>query len=664
MGNVTAESAGPRSETTASWSPGFAAAMTRSSVTNWAAVAVGTTLVATLAVAVAGQASGAQPGLSRGIGPGGAISGIVTDAVTGQTVAQAVVSLIPSASRDIDGRRQFTDLDGRFVFTGLLGGMTYLLDVRKDGFLDGAYGRSQPVGWLGAGITLATEEWFEAANISLWRPAAISGEVTDEDGEPVPGVFVQALSDVLVAGRPRTAAGPVTTTDDRGHYRIGGLPPGRYVVMVPAARLPAAGPQGAAGRAMTERAGGHYPVAPVGTDRPNVTYPTTFSGGARAQAQAARFDVSPGQEQRDVDVQLRLEQSVEVSGRVTGGNGASVRVLRLLQADLEHLGLGMEIASATVTPEGAFAFPSVASGDYVIEAPVAVGSFRIVTPSGRTAYRVWPPAPDAMGTRGSIDLSVRSGPPSVTYQTEYVASQHWAWTPIVVNRQALTDLVVPLTATSTVTGRIVFEDGSGESARNTRLTLSLEPADGDPRLGRPRFAAGSGPTQGDHDFTIDGVMPGVYRLAAEGAGWILKSAVVEGRDYADTPLDLSAGRSLSNLVATFGSDAASLVGTVHTKSTKDPIRAAVILFPAGEGQWADYGLSPRRIKAVLATTAGAYEIAAVPAGDYYAIAVAPEELNAWQAPGFFARASSMATRITLSWGGVKTLNLVRTGAAR
>jgi protocatechuate 3,4-dioxygenase beta subunit len=55
-------------------------------------------------------------------------------------------------------------------------------------------------------------------DVTLLPPAAIAGRVRDEWGEPVEGLTVRALRTGVVAGR----------TDDRGLYRLHGLPPGAY----------------------------------------------------------------------------------------------------------------------------------------------------------------------------------------------------------------------------------------------------------------------------------------------------------------------------------------------------------------------------------------------------------------------------------------------------
>src|SRR5690349_16011739 len=76
--------------------------------------------------------------------------------------------------------------------------------------------------WIGAAVlALAAIALLPA---SARAQSAIAGVVKDTSGAVLPGVTVEAASDVLIE-KVRTV-----TTDDQGAYRIVDLRPGRYVV--------------------------------------------------------------------------------------------------------------------------------------------------------------------------------------------------------------------------------------------------------------------------------------------------------------------------------------------------------------------------------------------------------------------------------------------------
>ena len=178
----------------------------------------------------------ALPPMLPGTGPPlpatgtGAISGVVTDAVTGRPIAGAVVSL-SIQGRGAVGRvpRMVTDGRGRFVFRDLPAATDYVLNASRFGYANGGYGRTSPDAAT-VRLRLADDQWLPDANVRLWRLGAISGRVVDEHNEPVVGTAVRVFAQKLIAGQPHHVAGPVTSTDDRGAYRIANLAPGSYIV--------------------------------------------------------------------------------------------------------------------------------------------------------------------------------------------------------------------------------------------------------------------------------------------------------------------------------------------------------------------------------------------------------------------------------------------------
>ena len=76
-------------------------------------------------------------------------------------------------------------------------------------------------------------------DVTLERGAAISGNVSYDDGTPAAGLRVEFLARMLKDGKETWAAPflsfpnsgfTTTSTDDRGNYRISGLPAGKYII--------------------------------------------------------------------------------------------------------------------------------------------------------------------------------------------------------------------------------------------------------------------------------------------------------------------------------------------------------------------------------------------------------------------------------------------------
>jgi hypothetical protein len=114
----------------------------------------------------------------------------------------------------------FTDDQGRFMLpVPPLAAAPFTISVAKAGY---------------AGATLrvsaADVDASRDVEVRLARGAAISGQVVDPNGDAVADALVLAQPVPPAAGVP--AFQLLAETDDRGEYRLGGLPAGRYTVSV------------------------------------------------------------------------------------------------------------------------------------------------------------------------------------------------------------------------------------------------------------------------------------------------------------------------------------------------------------------------------------------------------------------------------------------------
>src|SRR6185295_1946990 len=82
-------------------------------------------------------------------------------------------------------------------------------------------------------LELQEGERVTDAPINLWRASSISGVVVDDAGDPVAGSSVQAMRRTISGGRWRLAStGKTGYSDERGVYRISGLIPGDYALVI------------------------------------------------------------------------------------------------------------------------------------------------------------------------------------------------------------------------------------------------------------------------------------------------------------------------------------------------------------------------------------------------------------------------------------------------
>jgi len=629
----------------------------------------------------------ALPPMLPGTGPPlpttgtGAISGVVTDAVTGRPIAGAVVSL-SIQGRGAVGRvpRMVTDGRGRFVFRDLPAATDYVLNASRFGYANGGYGRTAHDAAT-VRLRLADDQWLPDANIRLWRLGAISGRVVDEHNEPVVGMAVRVFAQKLIAGQPYHVAGPVTSTDDRGAYRIANLAPGTYIVgllsvqstvlasMADAAprlaigQLDSGGYMSSAGRPAgvgaptvsvtdTHRlAVTNFGVPPAAENGQARAYPPVYFPGATNLAGADAIEIAYGASRANVDFQIRPVAAARVAGHVEGAAGAVENmVLRLMPAASERLGFGSEAATTVVDRDGRFTFLNVPAGSYTIVAQPTLMDLWFDSSDRRL--------PEPAGFRSSgISVGSRPGLPGLSYLSTIAQSGGGMWgrQPVSTSGRDIDDILFSLRAAVKVRGRVVFDGDTRRPNAREHLMVSVEPANGDPALGLNYAHIADGDTT--YSFVVDGLMAGQYLMERAFGAWRVMSVVWNSRDVTDAGFDASGGTDFDDVIVTVTDKVIAVAGSVTDPQGQPASAAAVIAFPVNRARWMNYGWSPIHIGSQATTGAGTYRFQNLPEGEYYLVAVPSPQATAWRDPKFLEAAVTSATRIAVKWGEQKTQDL-------
>jgi protocatechuate 3,4-dioxygenase beta subunit len=237
---------------------------------------------------------------------------------------------------ELRGTRQaITDDAGRFVFSSLPAGR-FTLNASKPGYVTTYYGGTRP--GRGPGIPLAVTDGQTIGDLTLKMPwgAVIAGTVTDTNGQPITSLRVQVMEARLVNGE-RTysyvSGGIGNPTDDRGSYRLYGLPPGEFVVAASslssiAARLTTAdeirwAQQQSPG---PNRVGAAAPDATSGPPLGQpVTYAPVYYPGTPDAAASAPVTVRSGEERTGVDFSIPFVPTSKVEGVITRSDSQPVQ---------------------------------------------------------------------------------------------------------------------------------------------------------------------------------------------------------------------------------------------------------------------------------------------------------------------------------------------------
>jgi protocatechuate 3,4-dioxygenase beta subunit len=270
------------------------------------------------------------------------VRGRIIAADTGEAISNARVAVKgrPGAAR--------TNVDGRFAAPAP---NSASIVVTKAGYLP-------------AEVPVA-----RANEIPMTRAAAISGRVVDDRGDPIVGALVVAATPDKIEAPARESAR--ISTDDRGEYRIGGLPPGTYIVSI-------------------TMAGAEVETRDVGNGITSVgpaQYRTFFADTADRDG-AARVSLRPGDERADVDFHLvssalspmrdglpmrivpnararSRDGASSISGTITSTSGTPLRARVVMYADNPLL---LADRATTSDDDGRYEFSGLPAGTYRIAA--------------------------------------------------------------------------------------------------------------------------------------------------------------------------------------------------------------------------------------------------------------------------------------------------------
>jgi hypothetical protein len=669
------------------------------------------TLATVLALGIAAGLGAQQvrdtgaPGAPPRIGTGVISGAVMTDEQTPQPVRRAAVSVV-----NTDGsvaRTTFTDAAGRFTLSTLPEGR-YTLTATKAPFLRTNYGAKR-FDLPATPIILKDGGRMTDVALRLQRGGVLSGRITDENGEPAFGVSIRLLQIRTQFGErayvPVSTSGTSTdTTDDRGAFRLFGLPPGEYVV--------SASPRTAAGeiRAMTEQEirdimqalqqqqqqqqaaaqgaqatsmPGQNPAppaqpAPSDLDKVTVAFTPVFYPGTTVAASAAPVTLGPGEERTGVDFALRLVRTSTIEGTISVPQGIAPQSVQLLMVPNTSGSNGSNVTvdmismqRAVVGPDGRFKYTGIAPGQYTISAQATKSAGGVGPPPPPPP----PPPPGAVAGQAATFTRVvmggaGGGEMPLTVDTFMVGpggsdpagTPYWAQADVAIDGAPVSGVSLSLQPGLTITGRVEFKSANTRSADFKRVQLNLSPTGNANGL---RIATSFPVAQIDETgkFTITGVVPGRYRLngnapvaagSGPGAPWRVGSAIVKGRDVLDFPLDVAPGDELTDAVVTFTDATQSIGGSLQDASGRPAPDYTIVIFAADKTFWTQ---GSRRVRTARPGTDGKFTVSNLPPGDYRMAAVvdvAPSDIND---PAFLEQIVGASFAIKLGVGENKTQDL-------
>ena len=522
----------------------------------------------------------------------GSISGRVVAADTGMPIRRALVTL--AAQR----RAVYTDHEGRYRFAELPPGQ---YSIFVDPGLHRADYQSMPYGATLSNVTgmttriepvhLSDGQHLENIDMALPRSGVITGTVLGMGGEPLARFAVGALL-LRPGAEPMQRGG--TTTDDRGQFRLFGLPPGDYVVRA----NPSPGFRGPQVEAEGEATG----------------YAPTYAPGTAALDQAMRVRLAGGGE---VTVDLRLMETrvFRITGIVLNSKGEAGRNSSVMLTRPNEMGSSY---GSSVSPTGEFTILNVPPGSYEL-----VGRYMpqpTPQPTGPGMIRMGPGRPEG---------------------------QEYASVSIEVGNSDVENVLISTRPGATVTGRVVLE---GVPPEGRKANIFVQNAERRQFMGSPLVEVK------DMAFTLRNVFTPIFlRGSLGGPGWGLKAVMLRGRDITDVPTTFT-DQDSGHLQVIFTSAAPSIEGTVTDHLGQPVTDATILLFGEDEAAWGPFssyfrrgGIAKDGKYKFVGLREGRYFAVAVPLAIGMNVAQPTKE--------FLESLSKVATRVVLNPAETRTVDL-------
>ena len=545
------------------------------------------------------------------------ITGRVIFADTGRPVRRAAVRLYTDVKRR-PKRATAANVRGEFRFTDVAAG-SYFVVAEAPGLL---FPRSSYViNEFGIGSdaevdhTRVTVDGKTAARceIRVVRAGSISGTITYADKEPV------VNGRIVLFRRKAGVVAPIFSeseaTNDRGMYRIDGLPDGEYFVGVVTGKLTA-----------------------VKINRPDEKgIPTAYYPGVVNLSEAKPIQIQSGSEAEGISITLDDEPLREISGvvkwrqsgKVVPDAGLSLRRKNEPKVDLS-IGTLMQASSSDDNEDGGF-FRDIS---------LVAKSFPPLVQTDAQGEWTFPDLPP-----GTYELTAFASPPrkNKTQKTDAPEAEDetremdakrvvFRKIEVTISDEDRKDVTIELTEANTILGNVVVE---GSEPVVVAITM-------DQRGGSEILMIAPRSSNPDGTFMIESVPTGEVILDAIPPRYpdlYLKSITLGSQDLLREPLVVSEGAEVTGVRITLGQGLATLTGRLQTKDDGAPATGGgVLLIKSDPKLW---HLRSSRVFAMTNAT-GEFKLRCAP-GDYLVFAW-PAGGQPLQAIEDFVRAQAATAR--------------------
>jgi hypothetical protein len=566
------------------------------------------------------------------------LAGRVFDALDlKQPIRRAIVTI--TGSQIPAGRSAITDDEGRFVFERVATGQV-MLSVTRAGFLRAVYGAAQ-YGRAGTPVTVRAGADVLDLVVPMTHGSALSGTLRDAVGDLAPNMRVEAIRVRRGAAGERAESVGSALTDDRGEFRIYGLPAGDYVLAATPAFFAGVGDIGAASeaevdatlaalqrRASTQPTPG-VPPQPMPKQK-GFAVPPSFYPGVLQAGDATRVTLGASDDRSRLDFAMVLSHAASIDGVIAPIRGQDVPTVTV---GLNGGGPALPIAGGSASGPG-LSWNTRMHTFHVANA--APGHYRLMARS--------------FGAPGGSSSVISGG--GALPQADLSGGVQWALAVVDLAGDDITGVTLQLQPALRVRGRLAFDaTQTTPPADPSTLRIALDPvADdfGPATLTSPIAAV----IQRDGTFEFPALIPGRYRVTTSpgGSGWWLRSALVNtagGKiDVLDGGLQLGTA-DLADVVLTLSDRHTAIDGSLSNTTGRPAPDYFMVAFATDRAMWRT---PSRRVVSTRPSTSGAFEIKDLPPGTYYLAALTDVEAGDLDDAEFLQSLVTASLTVTVTEG--------------
>ena len=510
------------------------------------------------------------------------ISGTLVNAITGEPVFHAKVE-IGFSEKPSALQTTLSGPDGHFAFHNL-SAAKYWLAAAGRGYM--RQGLDEHDSYF-TGVAVGPGQDTQNINFRLRPDGSISGDITDNNDEPVAGAPVMLFRSSSEEGESQTVLGSQTSTDDQGAYRFSHLTPGKYFVAVSAQPWYARTPNRELHAYVKAGNQAQADASTVSTEQPadplDVAYPVTFYPGVTDPGAASAIDLPPG-DRDTANISINAVPAVHLSfsraSSEPGGGGGLV-----FQEMFGNAVIPVMFAQQNTDPSGQVEVSGVAPGHYVVADAASAGkAWRKSIDVGGDAEIDSSGGSAALSIGGLVQLDGKPVPDAVvrlrnhesaeTFNTQTSATGDFAFEQpnLTPGTYEVSVAYVPDAAAGSISatgakvqGRTLQIAAAGEVHLTITMTKALGRVEGvAQRDGKPmggamvvlvpqQFETNASlirrdQSDSDGTFTLPRVLPGKYTVVAIADGWSLEwlnPSVLGPYLKAGTPVEVAPGRKYS-----------------------------------------------------------------------------------------------------------------------